>query len=140
MRAAVRAGTVVAGFRVKSLIGEGAMGTVYLAEDVTSGRRVALKLLAPELARDERFRQRFLRESQVAASLDHPHVVPTVAAGEEEGLLYLAMPYVEGSDLRELLHRDRRLEPERAINLIAQVADALDAAHAAGLVHRDVKP
>src|SRR5438094_7969857 len=117
MRAAVRAGTVVAGFRVKSLIGEGAMGTVYLAEDVTSGRRVALKLLAPELARDERFRQRFLRESQVAASLDHPHVVLTVAAGEEEGLLYLAMPYVEGSDLRELLHRDRRLEPERAINL-----------------------
>jgi serine/threonine protein kinase/ABC-type transport system substrate-binding protein len=140
MRSAVRAGTVIARFRVRSLIGEGAMGTVYLAEDVTNGRHVALKLLTPDLARDERFRQRFLRESQVAASLDHPHVVPTVAAGEDDGLLYLAMAYVVGSDLRELLRRERRLEPERALDLIAQVANALDAAHAAGLVHRDVKP
>jgi tRNA A-37 threonylcarbamoyl transferase component Bud32 len=140
MRAAVRAGTVVGDFRVMSLTGEGAMGTVYLAEDVTNGRRVALKLLAPELARDERFRQRFLRESQVVASLDHPHIVPTVGAGEKDGFLYLAMAYVDGSDLREVLRRERRLEPERAVELIAQVADALDAAHAAGLVHRDVKP
>jgi serine/threonine protein kinase len=85
MRATVRAGTVIASFRVRSLIGEGAMGTVYLAEDVTDGRHVALKLLAPELARDERFRQRFLRESQVVVSLDHPHAVPTVSAGEETG-------------------------------------------------------
>src|SRR5947207_9730210 len=130
MRSAVRAGTVVAGFRLRSVIGEGAMGTVYIAEDVTSGRRVALKLLAPELARDERFRQRFLRESQVAGSLDHPHVVPTVAAGDEDGLLYLAMAYVDGSDLRELLRRERRLEPERAVEVITQVAQALDVAHA----------
>jgi tRNA A-37 threonylcarbamoyl transferase component Bud32 len=140
MRAAVRAGTVIADFRVMSLIGEGAMGTVYLAEDVTNGRRLALKLLGPELARDERFRQRFLRESQVAAGLDHPHIVPTVGAGEKDGFLYLAMAYVDGSDLRELLRRERRLEPERTVELIVQVAAALDAAHAAGLVHRDVKP
>src|SRR5213592_965828 len=127
----VRTGTLLAGFRVESLLGEGAMGSVYLAEETNSGRRVALKLLAPELARDERFRQRFLRESQVAGSLDHPHVVPTVAAGDEDGLLYLAMAYVDGSDLRELLRRERRLEPERAVEVITQVAQALDVAHAA---------
>jgi tRNA A-37 threonylcarbamoyl transferase component Bud32 len=140
MRATVRTGTVIADFRVMSLIGEGAMGTVYLAEDVASGRRVALKLLAPDLARDDRFRQRFLRESRVAAGLDHPHIVPTVGAGEKDGFLYLAMAYIDGSDLRELLRHERRLEPERTVELIAQVAGALDAAHAAGLVHRDVKP
>src|SRR6266516_3911735 len=130
MRSAVRAGTVVAGFRLRSVIGEGAMGTVYIAEDVTSGRRVALKLLAPELARDERFRQRFLRESQLAGSLDHPHIVRTVASGDEHGVLYLAMEYVEGADLRELLQHEGRLDPERAIDLIGQVGGALDAAHA----------
>ena len=135
----MRTGTVVAGFRVGSPIGEGAMGTVYLAED-GSGQRVALKLLSPELARDERFRQRFLRESSVAAGLEHPHIVPTFASGEEDAFLYLAMQYVEGSDLREVLRAEGRLEPQRALNLIRQVADALDAAHSAGLVHRDVKP
>jgi serine/threonine protein kinase/ABC-type transport system substrate-binding protein len=140
MRSQVPTGTVLAGFRVESLIGEGAMGAVYLAEDTRTGERVALKVLAPELARDERFRQRFLRESQLAASLDHPHIVPTLASGEENGTLYLAMAYVEGSDLRDLLRREGRLEPERAIDLLKQVAEALDAAHAAGLVHRDVKP
>jgi ABC-type transport system substrate-binding protein/tRNA A-37 threonylcarbamoyl transferase component Bud32 len=140
MQSAVRTGTVIAGFRVDSLIGEGAMGAVYLAEEVATRRRVALKLLAPELGRDERFRQRFMRESRVASSLDHPHIVATLATGEHEGLLFLAMAYVDGVDLRELLRREGRLEPERAVDLIAQVADALDAAHAAGLVHRDVKP
>jgi serine/threonine-protein kinase len=136
----VAAGTVVAGFRVQSLLGEGAMGAVYLAEDTIRGGRVALKLLAPELARDDRFRQRFLRESRLAASLDHPHIVPTIVSGEEAGLLYLAMAYVEGSDLRDLLRDEGRLEPGQAVELIRQVADALDAAHAKGLVHRDVKP
>jgi predicted Ser/Thr protein kinase len=140
MASSIATGTVLAGFRLDSVIGEGAMGTVYLAEDTKGGGRVALKLLAPELARDERFRRRFLRETELAASLDHPHVVPTLASGEGDGILYLAMAYVEGSDLRELLRRDGRLEPERAIELIAQVAEALDAAHATGLVHRDVKP
>jgi len=140
MQSAVRAGTVIASFRVDSLIGQGAMGAVYLAQEVATGRRVALKLLAPELARDDRFRQRFMRESRVASSLDHPHIVPTVAAGEHEGLLFLAMAYVDGVDLRELLRREGRLEAQRAVDLIAQVAEALDAAHAAGLIHRDVKP
>src|SRR6266540_2436992 len=140
MQSEVATGSVLAGFRVESLIGTGAMGTVYLAEDTNRGGRVALKLLAPELARNERFRQRFLREAQLAASLDHPHIVPTLASGEEDGALYLAMAYVEGSDLRELLRREDRLAPERALDLVAQVAEALDAAHAARLVHRDVKP
>src|SRR5919198_4819301 len=117
MRTPVATGTVVAGFRVESQIGEGAMGSVYLAQDA-EGNRVALKLLAPELARDERFRQRFLRESQLAASLDHPNIVRTVAAGEDEGVLYLAMEYVDGSDLRDLLRRDGRLEPERAVHIV----------------------
>jgi streptogramin lyase/predicted Ser/Thr protein kinase len=140
MRSTLPSGTVLAGFRVQSLVGEGAMGSVYVAEDPAAGRRVALKLLAPELARDERFRQRFLRESSIAAGLDHPNVVPIVTSGEEGGLLYLAMAYIEGPDLRELLRREGRLEPERALVIVGQVADALDKAHAVGLVHRDVKP
>jgi serine/threonine-protein kinase len=140
MRSNVIRGTVLAGYRVESLIGEGATGAVYLAEDLSRGGRVALKLLAPELAQDERFRRRFLRDSRLAASLDHPHIVPTLAFGEEDGLLYLAMSYVEGADLRELIRREGKLEPERAIDLLAQAADALDDAHATGLVHRDVKP
>src|SRR5262249_44438852 len=108
--------------------------------DTRRGGRVALKVLAPELARDDRFRLRFLRESGIAAGLDHPHIVPTVDSGEESGVLYLAMMLVEGTDLRELLRRENRLEPERALALLGQAADALDAAHRAGLVHRDVKP
>ena len=140
MRPEVPTGALLAGFRVESLLGEGAMGTVYLAEETSTGRRVALKLLAPELARDERFRRRFLRETELATSLDHPNVVPILGSGEEHGTLYLAMAYVEGSDLRELLRREGRLTPERTLESLGQVADALDAAHAAGLVHRDVKP
>ena len=140
MSSPVATGSVVAGFRVESLIGEGAMGSVYMAEDTRRGERVALKVLVRDLAEDERFRRRFLRESKLAASLDHPHVVPIVDAGEEEGVLYLSMELVEGLDLRALLRREGPLDPEHAIALVAQVAEALDAAHAAGLVHRDVKP
>jgi ABC-type transport system substrate-binding protein len=136
----IRIGALLAGFRVESLLGEGAMGTVYLAEETSTGRLIALKLLAPELARDERFRRRFLRETELAASLDHSHVVPTLASGEENGTLYLAMAYVQGSDLRKLLRDQGRLDPERALDLIEQVASALDTAHREGLVHRDVKP
>jgi serine/threonine protein kinase/ABC-type oligopeptide transport system substrate-binding subunit len=136
----VRSGQVLAGFRITDVVGTGATGTVFLATEISSGARVALKVLKPELADNERFRERFLRESRVAATLDHPHITKTLAAGEESGVLYLAMAYVEGSDLRELLRREGRLEPSSAIDLVAQVADALDAAHEAGLVHRDVKP
>jgi Protein kinase domain len=136
----IRPGTPLAGYCIESVIGEGAMGTVYRAQNPRSGGRVALKVLAPALARDERFRRRFLRETEVAASLDHANVVTTLAAGEEDGVLYLAMPYVEGADLRELLRREGRFDPQRAVDLIAQVAGALDAAHEVGLVHRDVKP
>jgi ABC-type transport system substrate-binding protein/tRNA A-37 threonylcarbamoyl transferase component Bud32 len=113
---------------------------VYLAEKEGAPERVAVKLLDPELARDERFRQRLLRESQLAASLTHPHVVPIVDFGEADGELYLAMRYIEGSDLRQLLAAEGPLEPERTLGILAQVADALDEAHSRGLVHRDVKP
>ena len=141
MPSELRTGDIAAGFRITSLIGQGAVGSVYLAEDVRNGNRVALKLLGDELAQDERFRQRFLRESELAASLDHPHVVPTLAAGEaEDGRLYLAMEYVDGSDLRDMLRREGTLVPPRAVDLVGQVGEALDAAHEAGRVHRDVKP
>ena len=140
MASKVAIGEVFADFRVEALIGEGAMGAVYLATDTRQGRRIALKVLAPELARDERFRQRFLRESELAASLDHSHIVSTVRTGEEDGDLYLAMEYVEGPDLRELLRQEGRLDPERTLDLLGQVAEALDEAHRSGLVHRDVKP
>ncbi len=136
----VTTGSVIAGFRVLSLIGAGAMGSVYLAEDTRTGEQVALKVLAPELAEDERFRQRFTRESALAAALDHPNIVRIVSSGEANGLLFLAMAYIEGSDLRDVLQREGRLDPERALELVAQVAGGLDAAHRAGLVHRDVKP
>jgi streptogramin lyase len=135
-----RPGSELAGFRLEALLGRGGMGAVYRAEDLRLGRKVALKLLAPELAENDRFRERFLRESQLAASLDHPHIVPIYAAGETDGQLYLAMRYVEGYDLRALLAREGRLEPGRALALLEQVADALDAAHERGLIHRDVKP
>src|SRR4051794_1004756 len=132
-------GSVVAGYRVVRLIGRGATGAVYLAEDPAGGQ-VALKVLIPELARDGRFRDRFLREADIAASLDEPHIVPTLAMGEDDGMFYLVMQFVDGLDLREILKRDAPLSPERAVDLVAQVAGALDAAHKLGLVHRDVKP
>jgi len=117
------------------------MAVVYLADDDRTGRAVALKLLSPSLGRDERFRRRFLREVELAASLEHPHVVATVASGEDEsGTLYLAMQYIDGSDLREILRGEAPLEPKRAVELVSQAAAALDAAHTSGLVHRDVKP
>jgi serine/threonine protein kinase len=101
---------------------------------------VALKLIAPELAQDERFRRRFLKEPRLAAALDHPNVVPIYEAGEHDGQLYLAMRYVEGSDVRTLLRHGGGPPAERVISILAQVASALDAAHRRGLVHRDVKP
>ena len=135
-----RIGTTLGGYRVESVLGRGGMSVVYRADDVRLKRKVALKLLAPELAEDDAFRDRFLRESELAASLEHPNVVPIYAAGDLGGLLYIAMRYVPGTDLRALLRREAALEPERALALVSQVANALDAAHERGLVHRDVKP
>ncbi len=134
------AGTHIAGYRVERLLGEGATGAVYLARDEQLDRTVALKLLPRELSRDERFRRRFLREAQMAARLEHPGIVTIYAAGEADGLLYLAMRHVRGSDLRRLLEREGRLDLDRALSILAPVAEALDAAHSHGLVHRDVKP
>ncbi|HEX9236358.1 MAG TPA: serine/threonine-protein kinase [Actinomycetota bacterium] len=132
-------GTELAGYRIDSVIGRGGMGVVYLAEHLRLRRRAALKVLAPELAEDEGFRDRFIRESELAASLEHPNIVPIYDAGEANGLLYLAMRFIDGSDLKTLIRTDPLLELPRVASIVAQVAAALDAAHAAGLVHRDVK-
>jgi ABC-type transport system substrate-binding protein len=133
-------GDIFAGYHVLSQLGEGGMGIVYLAEHIGLGRKVALKLLPPQLASDPRFRERFIRESRTAASLDHPNVIPIYEAGEADGRLFLAMRYVDGTDLNRILHDQGRLEPTRALRILKQVAGALDAAHERGLVHRDVKP
>src|SRR5580765_2869518 len=134
-----RIGTELAGYRIEALVGRGGMGVVFRAHDLALDRDVALKLLAPELAADRSFRERFLRESRLAASLEHPNVVPVHDAGEIDGQLYIAMRLVDGTDLKQLL-REGPLEPARAIGIAEQTAAALDAAHARGLVHRDVKP
>jgi YVTN family beta-propeller protein len=133
-------GTQLAEYRIESLIGRGGMSVVYLAEDVRLKRRVALKLLSPELAQSENFRERFVRESELAASLDHPNIIPIFEAGEVEGSLYIAMRYVEGTDLGALIHEQGHLTADRTLSLLSQAASALDAAHARGLIHRDVKP
>jgi serine/threonine protein kinase len=140
MRTELSPGTVLGGFCVESFIAEGPMGPVYLASHAKTGRQVALKLLAPELSGGALSRRRFLREPHVEANVDHPHIVPVITSGEDEGVLYVATAYVEGSDLRALIEREGRLDPDRALNLLEQVAAGLDAAHAAGLVHRDLKP
>ena len=115
------------------------MAEVYRAQQETNGTPVALKLLDSSLLHDERFRQRFARESELASTLDHPNIVTTLGSGEDGGRLYLALELIEGPDLRDVLRRLGRLEPERAVGILEQVAAGLDAAHAAGLVHRDVK-
>src|SRR5438876_3144444 len=129
----------VAGYRIVELLGRGGMSVVYRAEHVRLGRPAALKLLAATLGQGDH-RERYLRESKLAASLDHPSIVPIYDAGEEDGLLYIAMAYVEGSDLKTLLVREGKLPLRRTLRIVGQIASALDAAHARGLVHRDVKP
>ena len=133
-------GSEIAGYRIESVAGRGGMGTVYRAMDIHLERRVALKVISGEFAEDEEFRRRFKRESRIAASIRHPNVVTVFAAGEQEGLLYIAMDYIEGTDLKAMLAGRSGLDLPLATEIVTQVASALDAAHAKGLVHRDVKP
>jgi DNA-binding beta-propeller fold protein YncE/predicted Ser/Thr protein kinase len=133
-------GSTVAGYRIDGLIARGGMGVVYRATHLGLERPVALKVIARELADREGFRERFLRESRLTARLDHPAVVPVYDSREVDGELIVAMRLIDGGDLRKLIDRDGPLDPQRALLLLGQVAEALDAAHAAGIVHRDVKP
>jgi CHASE2 domain-containing sensor protein/predicted Ser/Thr protein kinase len=131
---------IIAGFRIERLVGRGGMGVVYEATQLRLNRRVALKLIRPAMARHPLVRERFQRESRLAAAVEHPNVIPVYEAGEDGDLLFIAMRFIPGVDLASLIRREGRLHPGRASRLVAQIAAALDAAHAAGLVHRDVKP
>jgi serine/threonine-protein kinase len=134
------AGSRIAGYRLEERIGRGGMAVVFRARDERLDRTVALKVLAPALAGNRELQQRFISESRAAATIDDPHIVPVFAAGEADGLLFIAMRYVAGGDAQSLLKREGPLPPERVTAIISPVASALDAAHQAGLVHRDVKP
>jgi hypothetical protein len=139
MSTVLRTGQTIAGYRVEDLLAGGGMGVVYRATQLSLGRTVALKVLAPHLSADPEFRERFRREAAMQARLEHPHIVTVYEAGESEEGLFLALKYVEGTDLRRLIESGE-LSPTRALDLLEQVASALDAAHELGLVHRDVKP
>ncbi len=134
------AGSVFAGYHLDAVLAQGGMGVVYLATEERPRRRVALKLIAPALAADPAYRERFLREVDALAALEHPNVVPIHAAGECDGQLYLAMRYLDGPDLAEVVRTRGPLPPAAALDLLAPIADALDVAHARGIVHRDVTP
>jgi predicted Ser/Thr protein kinase len=134
------AGAEFAGYRIEAIVGRGGMGVVYRAWDAALDRRVAIKLISAENAEEPGFRERFKRESRLAASIRHPNVITVFRAGEENSQLFIAMDYIEGTDLKELIRSRGRLDPELAARVVFQVAAALDAAHAKGLVHRDVKP
>ena len=136
----IRVGAFIAGYRLEERIGSGGMAVVYRAHDRRLDRPVALKILAPQLALDNAFRERFIRESRAAAAVDDPHIIPVFQAGEAAGVLFIAMRYVRGGDVRSLIDRTGPLPPGRVADMVTQVAAALDAAHARGLVHRDVKP
>ena len=141
MMARLVPGSQLAGYVIEEQIGAGGMAVVFRARDGVLGRLAALKVLSPALAADQEFRARFLRESQAVASVEEPHIIPVYGAGEVDGVLYIATKFVSGGDLADVLQRaGGALEPRRAATFIEQVASALDAAHAAGLVHRDVKP
>ena len=133
-------GTDVSRYRVEALVAQGGMGLVYRARDLRLDRPVALKVLSPALSGDDRFRERFVRESRLAAAVDHPNVIPVYEADDWHGLLYLAMRFVDGVDLHTVLATSGPMDPVTALPLLDQAADALDAAHRVGLVHRDVKP
>ena len=133
-------GATFAGHHVERLVGRGGMAEVYLATTPDGEQSVALKVISPELARDDHFRRRFERESRVAQGLRHPHIVGIHEAGEHEEFLYMTMDYVDGPDLAQVLHQAGRLHPRHAALVVSQIGEALDAAAAAELVHRDVKP
>ncbi len=133
-------GTDFAGHHIEGVAGRGGMGVVYRARHLALDHVVALKVISPDLVGDERFRQRFQSESRIAVSIRHPNVVSVHHAGEEDGLLFVTMDFIEGTDLRGLLSREGRLEPDHAAKLLAPLASALDAAHSRGLIHRDIKP
>jgi hypothetical protein len=133
-------GDIFAGHRIEGVAGRGGMGVVYRAIQIDLDRPVALKVIAPHLAQDEAFRERFVAESRTAAAIDHPHVLPIYYAGEGDGTLYIAMRLVEGEDLRHLIRGAGSVEAGRAARIVDQVGGALDAAHARGLIHRDIKP
>jgi serine/threonine protein kinase len=140
LAADLRVGSLLAGYRLEELLGRGGMGVVYRAEQLALGRTVALKLIAAGLSDSDRVRERFVREARTAALIEHPNVVAVYDAGEADGLLYIGMQYVEGSDLAGALQKNGALGPDRAVSILAQIAAALDAAHERGVVHRDVKP
>jgi serine/threonine protein kinase len=140
MAPAPRIGTEFAGYRIEGLLGSGGMGVVYRAEHPRLGATVALKVMDPELAMNETFRERFVREARAAAQIKHPNIVPIYDAGEWQGDLYIAMRYIEGEELRSVLRRDGLLTTRETYVIGAQIASALDAAHRSGLIHRDVKP
>ena len=133
-------GTVIGGYRLEQLIGQGGMGQVYLGQKVDNGQRAAVKLLTPDLARQSGFRERFVREARYANSLNHPNVIEVYDAGEQDGVLYMVMELVEGYDLKHILSQDGALDPARTVKILGQVASALDTAHQLGLLHRDIKP
>jgi serine/threonine protein kinase/DNA-binding beta-propeller fold protein YncE len=138
--ASYRPGSRIASYILEEQVGAGGMAVVFRARDERLDRRVALKILAPDFAADDAFRQRFIRESRAAAAVDDPHIIPVFEAGEAGGVLFIAMRYVRGGDVRSLLTRSGPLPPGRVAEIVAQVSSALDAAHEHGLVHRDVKP
>ncbi len=134
------AGIVIPGVRLEGVIGRGGMGVVYRAYQERLDRWIAVKVISPDIADDPSFRARFEQESRLAAAIEHPSILPVYDSGEVDGRLYIAMRLIEGSDLRTAIARGGALEPARAARIVAQVASALDAAHARGLVHGDVKP
>src|ERR1700761_411720 len=133
-------GDEFAGYRLRAVLGRGGMSTVYQAENPRLGNVIALKVLDPVLASDDGFRTRFLEESRIAAAMNHPHVIPIHDMGSADGLLYIAMRCVTGTDLRQMIKKRGRMPAETAVFLLGQAARALDAAHRRGLVHRDIKP
>jgi serine/threonine protein kinase len=133
-------GSLLGGYRLEEQVGAGGMAVVFRARDERLNRLVALKIMTPAMGSDDMFRQRFIRESRAAAAVDDPHIIPVYEAGEVGQVLFIAMRFVQGGDVRSLLRREGPLSPERVASIVSPVASALDAAHAVGLVHRDVKP